>query len=113
MVSSGPPVVGIALLAVAGALAINFGIFAGLAFAESDRLGAACGHGCVSSQGATLNNYDIVADVSWISAALIGATGLVLLLTLPPETHQESAPRVALAPWAGPSGAGLAAGGRF
>jgi hypothetical protein len=112
VVSTSPPAVGIALLVAAGALAINFGIFAGLAFAESDRLSAACGHGCVSSQVATLNTYDIVADVSWISAAVIGATGLVLLLALPPDTHTEG-PTVAFAPWMSPTGAGLTAGGSF
>jgi tetratricopeptide (TPR) repeat protein len=112
IVSTSPPAVAIALIAVAGVLAINFGVFAGLAFAENDRLNGACGHGCLSSQVATLNNYDIVADVSWIGAAVIGATGLVLLFALPADTHEEG-PSIAVSPWVSPIGAGLSARGTF
>jgi hypothetical protein len=110
VVSTSPSMAGIAMLVVAGVLAANFGVFAGLAVAENDRLGAACGHGCLPGQVATLNTYDIVADVSWIGAAVAGVTGLVLLFALPPDTHTETT-RVAVAPWIAPTGAGLSVGG--
>ena len=109
-VSTSPPAVGVAMLVTAGVLAASFGVFAGLAAAENDRLTTTCGHGCIADQVATLNTYDIVADVSWISAAVVGVTGLVLLFALPPDTHTES-PAVAVVPWIGPSGAGVTAGG--
>ena len=101
----------IVLLAVAGALLVNFGVFAGLSAAENDRLSSACGRGCSSTEVASLNTYDVVADVSWISAATLGLTGLVLLLVLPPDAHEEAP--VAALPWVSPQGAGLSIGGRL
>ncbi len=112
LVSTSPPVIAIVTLVAAGVLAVNFGIFGGLALTESDRLGGACGHGCLSDQVATLNTYDVVADVSWIGAAVLGVTGLVLLFALPPDTSTEEA-SVAFAPWMGPTGAGVSAEGTF
>lgn len=110
-VTQSTPVAPFVMFGLAGAMLVSFGVFGGLALAESDRLTGACGHGCSSEQVASLNTYDIVADASWIGAAVVGVTGLVLLLALPPETHEE--PAVALVPWIGPGVAGLVAGGAF
>lgn len=110
-VATSTPIAPIVMLATAGALLVSFGIFAGLSAAENDRLTSACGRSCSSDQVASLNTYDVVADVSWISAAAIGATGLVLLFVLPPDTHEETS--VAVLPWVGPQGAGLSIGGRL
>ena len=109
VVSTSPPALAIATIVVAGALAVSFGVFAGLGFAENERLTGACGHGCLSSQVQTLNTYDIVADASWIGAAALGVAGIVMLFALPPDTHEEP-PRVAVLPWAAPGGAGIAIG---
>lgn len=110
-VTTSTPIAPIVMLAAAGALLVNFGIFAGLSVSENDRLTSACGTTCSSDQVASLNTYDIVADVSWISAAAIGVAGLVLLLVLPPDTHEEVS--VAVVPWLGPQSGGLSIGGRL
>ncbi len=112
VVVTSPPIAPIVLMALGGALLVNFGIFAGLSTAENDRLGTTCGRGCTSDEVAMLNTYDIVADASWIGGATLGLVGLVLFFALPPDTHEEAAP-LALAPWIGPQGGGLAIGGRL
>jgi hypothetical protein len=109
MVSS-PSTLGIALVVSAGVLLASFGIFGGLALAENDHLTSTCGTGCTSDQVGTLNAYDIVADVSWIAAAVVGATGIALMFAMP-DVHEEHS--VALAPWVSPTGAGLSVGGRL
>jgi hypothetical protein len=111
-VTTSLPIAPIVMLVTAGVLLANFGVFAGLSAAENDRLGTACGRSCTSDQVASLNTYDIVADVSWIGAAALGVTGLVLLFVLPPDTHEEDA-SVAVLPWLGPQGAGVTIGGRL
>ncbi len=110
-VSTSPPLAGIVMLSVAGALLVSFGVFAGLAAAENDRLTGACNRSCSSDQVATLNTYDIVADASWIGGAALGVVGLVLLFVLPPDTHTDTS--VAFLPWMSPTGAGAAIGGRL
>lgn len=110
-VTTRTPILPIALLAAGGALLVSFGVFAGLSVAENDRLTSACGTSCSSDQVASLNTYDVVADVSWISGAAVGLTGLVLLLVLPPDTHEE--PAVVVTPLLGPQVAGLSLGGRL
>lgn len=112
VVTTSPPLAGIVTLVVAGVLLVNFGVFAGLAAAENDRLTGACRTSCTSDQVASLNSYDIVADASWIGGAALGVVGLMMLFLLPPDTHTES-PSLAWAPWLGPSGAGLSIGGRL
>lgn len=112
VVVTGPPIAPIVLMALGGALLVNFGVFAGLSTAENDRLAATCGRSCSSEQVSTLNTYDIVADASWIAGATLGVLGLVLFFVLPPDRHEEPAP-LSLAPWLSPRGGGLTIGGRL
>ncbi len=112
VVTTSPSALAIATLVAAGVVVVNFGVFGGLALAENDRLGSTCGRGCSSSQVASLNTYDVVADVSWIGAAVLGVAGLVLFFAVP-DTHDEPRVSVAFTPWLGPTGAGVSAGGSF
>ncbi len=101
---------GVAVLIAAGVLAASFGVFAGLGAAEDGALAQSCAPACTDAEVQTLVAYNAVADASWIAAAVAGVTGVVLLFALPPEGGQ---PGAALAPWATPHAAGLAARGRF
>ncbi|MFO0685944.1 MAG: hypothetical protein U0234_28045 [Sandaracinus sp.] len=112
VVVTSPPIAPIVLMALGGALLVNFGVFAGLSTAENDRLATTCGRSCTSDQVSALNTYDIVADASWIAGATLGVLGLVLFFVLPADSHEEPAP-VALAPWLSPQGGGLTIGGRL
>jgi tetratricopeptide (TPR) repeat protein len=105
---------GIGVLVAAGVLVASFVVFAALSEMEDGALDARCGTRCMPSEVGTLQAFNIVADVSWITAAVAGATGLVLVLALPPETAAApTATAFRLLPWAGPGGAGLAAGASF
>ncbi|HJL16262.1 MAG TPA: hypothetical protein RMH99_11435 [Sandaracinaceae bacterium LLY-WYZ-13_1] len=101
-------------LIAAGVLAASFGVFAGLSEAEDVSLADRCGRdryrSCGDGDLATLEAYNLVADVSWIGAAAMGVTGLILLFALPAEGGGDD---VAVAPWAHPTAAGGAAMGRF
>jgi hypothetical protein len=108
---SGPHPAAIGTLIAAGVLAASFGVFAGLSEAEDGSLSSTCGRSCTDAQVSTLRAYDIVADVSWITAAAAGVTGLVLLFVLPPDGASSN--DVALAPWAAPGSAGVVATGKF
>lgn len=112
VVVTSPPIAPIVLIALGGALLVNFGVFAGLSTAENDRLAGVCGRSCSSDQVSALNTYDIVADASWIAGATLGVLGLVLFFVLPPDSHEEPAP-LAIAPWLSPQGGGLTIGGRL
>ena len=112
VVVTSPPIAPIVLMALGGALLVNFGVFAGLSTAENDRLATTCGRSCTSDQVSALNTYDIVADASWIAGATLGVLGLVLFFVPPADSHEEPAP-VALAPWLSPQGGGLTIGGRL
>lgn len=109
---SGVHPAGVGVLIGAGALALSFGVLAALSEVEDSNLASGCGatRSCTGDQVATLNALNIAADVSWIGAAALAVTGAVLLFVLPPEASE---PGVALAPWATPDAAGLAARGRF
>ncbi len=103
----------IALLVTAGVLLASFAVFAGLSEVEDGNLAAGCGaaRACSESELSTLSAYNIVADVSWIAAAVSGVVGVVLLFALPAESSTQSA--AVLAPYATPDGAGLVLAGRF
>jgi hypothetical protein len=107
---SGPHPAAIGTLIAAGVLAASFGVFAALSEVEDSSLDTTCRRACSDDQVAALRAYDIVADVSWITAAAAGVTGLVLLFVLPPEGASGG---VAVLPWAAPSSAGVVAAGRF
>lgn len=101
---------GIGLLVGGGVLLANFAVFAGLAAAEDGNLGSSCDTTCTDDEVSTLATFALVADISWISGAVVAATGLVLLFVLPPEGDGATA---ALVPWVTPGAAGIAAAGRF
>ncbi len=101
---------GVGLLIGGGVLLVSFAVFAGLAAAEDGRLTDTCSPGCPDDEVATLGAFNLVADISWITGAVVAATGLVLVFALPPEGDEATA---ALAPWVAPGGGGLVAAGRF
>lgn len=111
--SGGVHPAGVTMLIAAGVLAASFGVLAGLSEAEDGKLAAGCGMSgtCTSDELSTLNALNVAADVSWIAAAAVGVTGLVLLFALPPES--TSSAQAAVAPWASPDGAGLVVAGTF
>ncbi len=107
----------IGVLVGAGVLLANFGVFAALSEVEDDRLASECGvdrpdRACTRDEVATLEAYNLVADVSWIAGAAAGVAGLILLLALPAETDGDS-DEVTLLPWATPQAAGVSLGGRL
>lgn len=79
---------------VAGAALISFGITGGLALAEnaSIRDGCAARGNCTEGDVSTLRTLNAVADASWITAAVGGVAGVILLVTLglPSESPSES-----------------------
>jgi len=102
---------GIGVLIGGGVLLANFAVFAGLAAAEDGSLSDGCSPSCSDDDVSTLRAFNLVADVSWIAGALVVATGVVLLLALPPETDGDAT--AAVAPWVSPDGAGLVLAGRL
>lgn len=107
----------IGVLIGAGVLLASFGVFAALSEVEDGRLATECGRDnpattCSDDEVATLQAYNIVADVSWIAGAAAGVAGLIMLFALPAESDDASA-EAQVAPWVAPGGAGVTAGGRF
>ena len=96
---------------VAAAGLLTFAIAGGLALAEDSSLASTCGTSCSDSQVSGLNAMTIAADVGWITAAVAGVTGIVLLVVLAPSSHGETTTLVV--PWATPEAGGLALGGSF
>lgn len=113
----GPPVAGVAVLVAGAALLVGFAVLAPLSEVEDQRLASSCGRdatrSCTSDEVTTLTALNIAADVSWIGGAALAAVGVVLLVALPPDGTGTADATVAVAPWAGPDGAGLAVGGTF
>lgn len=112
---SGPHPAGIGVTAAAGVLLVAFAVLAPLSEVEDASLASRCGRDvgrfCAPGETGTLEALNIAADASWIGAAVLGVTGIALLFALPPEGSGEAS--VALAPWAAPTGAGVAIGGRL
>jgi hypothetical protein len=105
--------VGWAVLGAGVALLVPFGIFAALSQSEADAYRSSCQAGaCDEDAEGRLRTFNLVADISWIAAAVVGLTGLVLVLTVREEVPEETV-ELRVAPWAVPTGAGLALGGRF
>lgn len=109
IVDTSAPMAAIVTLALAGAFAVSFGVFVALSEVEDQRLAGVCGRDaggwCTASDVSALQVYDVIADVSWIGAAVLAVTGTVLMFALPWETHER--PRAAALPWVSPTGAGL------
>lgn len=116
--ASGVHPAGVGVLIGAGVLLASFGVFAALSEAEDGALASECGRDnpaltCAESRVDTLRIYNTVADVSWIAAAVAGATGVILLFALSPEADPEGA-SAWMTPYVSPTGdAGVATGGRF
>lgn len=72
---------GIAALSVAGVGLAMTGIFGGLTLSEQGTIEDGCGAtaSCSEDQISDLRTFATVTDVSWIVAAVAGATGVVLL----------------------------------
>jgi len=101
---------GIGVLVGGGVLLASFGVFAGLAAAEDGNLTSSCGRSCSPDEVATLQTFNLIADISWIAGAAAAVTGLILLFALPPEGGSASA---AFAPWVAPGAGGGTIAGRF
>lgn len=110
--SSGDVVPAVIAFAVAGAGLVTFAVAGGLALAEDGSLETTCGTSCSDAQLSGLNAMTIAADVGWITAAVAGVAGVVLLVTvgMPSETSSATA---LVVPWATPDGGGLVLGGSF
>lgn len=108
--SGGVHPAGVAVLVGGGVLLASFVVFASLAAAENGSLSSSCSPACSDSQVSTLQAFNLVADISWISGAVVAATGLVLLFVLPAEGGGSE---TALAPWIAADGGGVVAAGRF
>lgn len=103
------------LLITSGALLASFAVFAILSGSEDSSLAESCGRDvpgvtCTEDDVGTLRTYNTLADISWITAAAAGATGLVLLFVLDKDADESEA---RLSPWATPGGAGATVGGSF
>lgn len=99
---------------VAGAALVSFAIVGGLALAEDGSLESTCGTSCTDAQVSTLGTLGIVADVSWITAAVATTAGVVLLLTVGMPSGSSSGQTALVVPWLAPSGGGgLLAEGSF
>ena len=99
-----------ALLITGGAFLVSFGVFAALSASEDSSLDDSCGTVCNDDEVSTLRTYNLIADISWITALAAGATGVVLLFTLKNGGDDESA---SLSPWAAPGAAGASLMGSF
>jgi tetratricopeptide (TPR) repeat protein len=97
----------LATFVAAGVLFASFGVFAALSEVEDQALAGRCGRDvgarCAPSDVGTLQIYNAVADVSWITGTAAAVAALVLFFVLPAEAAEAP---VALAPWATPDGAG-------
>lgn len=104
----------IAAFAVAGAGLVSWAILGGLALSEDGNLTSTCGRSCTSDQTSTLGALTLGADISWITAAVAGVTGLVLLFTVG-QGHDETVSTARVMPWVAPNGAsgGLSISGSF
>ena len=116
--SPGPHPAAIGTLVGAGVLLVAFAVLAPLSYLEDQALASRCGRDtgrfCDPSETTTLEALNIAADVSWIGAAALGVAGIVMLFALPSEElPSEQPPAVAIAPFATPHAAGIAAGGTF
>lgn len=100
-----------ALLIAGGVLLVNFGIFAALSAAEKGKLESSCAPACNDDEVSTLSTYNLIADISWITALAAGATGVVLLFALMGGDESESA--VSVSPWLAPGTGGAAVRGTF
>lgn len=98
---------------VAGAGLLSFAITGGLALAEDGSIAAGCGAtvSCTDAQLSTLGTLTVIADVSWVTAAVASAAGVVLLLTLGLDSGEAESARVV--PLVSPTLAGVAVEGRF
>lgn len=75
-----------ALFVAAGALAVSFAVAAGLSEAEDRSLAGDCGRdtdfpSCADAELEALERRNLVADISWIGAAVLATAGLVVLFT--------------------------------
>ncbi len=75
-----------ALFVTAGALAVSFAVAAGLSEAEDRSLAGDCGRdtdfpNCADGELDALQRRNLVADISWIGAALAATAGLIVLFT--------------------------------
>jgi len=75
-----------ALFVAAGALAVSFAVAAGLSEAEDRSLAGDCGRdtdfpNCADDQLDALQRRNLVADISWIGAAVAATAGLIVLFT--------------------------------
>jgi tetratricopeptide (TPR) repeat protein len=118
--TAAPRAAAVGLMIGAGVLAVSFAVFAALSEVEDQSIASECGRDrgawCDAGRLSTLEAYNIAADVSWITAAVVGAIGVTMFLALPapsPEGAAESAADVAVLPLASPSVAGLTLAGRF
>jgi hypothetical protein len=112
---TGPSWIAVGTLVGAGVLLANFAVFAAASSVESGSLAGSCGASvgrfCTDAQVSALAAENLVADISWIGAAAVGAAGLIFLFVLPPE--RGPLPAAAVAPMFGPGPGGLVVGGRF
>jgi tetratricopeptide (TPR) repeat protein len=113
---AGPHPAAIASFVVAGVGLVSFGVFAALSEVEDQSLASTCGRDVpnLSCDDVTaLEAFSATADASWITAAVAGTLGLVLLFALEDGGGEPAGASLRAAPWAAPGAAGLAAGGRF
>ncbi|MGE3636164.1 MAG: tol-pal system YbgF family protein, partial [Sandaracinaceae bacterium] len=101
---------GIGVLIAGGVLLATFGVFAGLSAMADGQLADTCMTSCSEEQVSDLRTFALIADIAWISGAVVAVTGLVLLFVLPPEGEAASA---TLAPWITPDGGGAVLVGRL
>jgi tetratricopeptide (TPR) repeat protein len=102
------PIPAVITIAIGGAILINFAIFAGLAASEDGSLAQRCGRDagmtCTDEDVATLDTYNIVADVSLGVGLGVAAAGAILWIVMGSSGSSQSASRVL--PYASTDGAG-------
>jgi tetratricopeptide (TPR) repeat protein len=96
---------------LAGAALVTFAITGGLALAEDGNLASGCGATatCTDEEVSTLSTLSVVADVSWVTATVATAAGVVLLLVLgfpADDAPRDEAAAARVVPWAAPDGSG-------